>query len=111
MPVAPGWRRSIKQGTDQDRVSRLGQLNCFFGDVVCRAPSIRSLPDSSPARGERRVCNPFFLCRVRLVDRRIGVGRYGLAPVLDMAAPLSVVTPPNGGNSLPQNPVFVVAGP
>ena len=33
------------------------------------------------------------------------------APVLDMAAPLSVVTPPNGGNSLPQNPVFVVAGP
>jgi YVTN family beta-propeller protein len=32
-------------------------------------------------------------------------------PVLDMAAPLSVVTPLNGGNSLPQNPVFVVAGP
>jgi YVTN family beta-propeller protein len=33
------------------------------------------------------------------------------APVLDMAAPLSVVTPPNGGNALPQNPVFILAGP
>jgi YVTN family beta-propeller protein len=32
-------------------------------------------------------------------------------PVLDMAAPLSVITPPNGGNALPQSPVFVVAGP
>ncbi|MGH9537377.1 MAG: YncE family protein [Terriglobales bacterium] len=31
--------------------------------------------------------------------------------VLDMAAPLSAVTPPNGGNPLPQNPVFVLAGP
>ena len=28
-------------------------------------------------------------------------------PVLDMPAPLSTVTPPNGGNALPQNPVFV----
>jgi YVTN family beta-propeller protein len=33
------------------------------------------------------------------------------AAVLDMAAPLSVLTPPNGGNALPQNPVFIVAGP
>jgi YVTN family beta-propeller protein len=32
-------------------------------------------------------------------------------PVLDMPAPLSTVTPPNGGNALPQNPVFVLAGP
>ncbi len=32
-------------------------------------------------------------------------------PVLDMPAPLSAVTPPNGGNALPQNPVFVLAGP
>jgi YVTN family beta-propeller protein len=32
-------------------------------------------------------------------------------PVLDMAAPLSAITPPNGGNALPQNPVFVLAGP
>jgi YVTN family beta-propeller protein len=32
-------------------------------------------------------------------------------PVLDMAAPLSVITPPNGGNALPQSPIFVVAGP
>jgi YVTN family beta-propeller protein len=32
-------------------------------------------------------------------------------PVLDMPAPLSSVTPPNGGNALPQNPVFVLAGP
>ena len=32
-------------------------------------------------------------------------------PVLDMPAPLSAVTPPNGGNPLPQNPVFVLAGP
>jgi YVTN family beta-propeller protein len=31
--------------------------------------------------------------------------------VLDMAAPLSTITPPNGGNPLPQNPVFVLAGP
>jgi YVTN family beta-propeller protein len=31
-------------------------------------------------------------------------------PVLDMPAPLSTVTPPNGGNALPQNPVFVLAG-
>jgi YVTN family beta-propeller protein len=31
--------------------------------------------------------------------------------LLDMPAPLSVVTPPNGGNPLPQNPVFVLAGP
>jgi YVTN family beta-propeller protein len=31
--------------------------------------------------------------------------------LLDMPAPLSVITPPNGGNPLPQNPVFVVAGP
>jgi YVTN family beta-propeller protein len=31
--------------------------------------------------------------------------------VLDMPAPLSAVTPPNGGNPLPQNPVFVLAGP
>jgi YVTN family beta-propeller protein len=31
--------------------------------------------------------------------------------VLDMAAPLSVITPPNGGNPLSQNPVFVVPGP
>jgi YVTN family beta-propeller protein len=31
--------------------------------------------------------------------------------VLDMPAPLSTVTPPNGGNALPQNPVFVLAGP
>ena len=32
-------------------------------------------------------------------------------PVLDLSAPLSAVTPPNGGNALPQNPVFVLAGP
>ena len=32
-------------------------------------------------------------------------------PVLDMPAPLGTVTPPNGGNALPQNPVFVLAGP
>jgi YVTN family beta-propeller protein len=32
-------------------------------------------------------------------------------PVLDMAAPLSANTPSNGGNALPQNPVFVLAGP
>ena len=31
--------------------------------------------------------------------------------VLDLSAPLSTVTPPNGGNPLPQNPVFVLAGP
>jgi YVTN family beta-propeller protein len=31
--------------------------------------------------------------------------------VLDMVAPLSIITPPNGGNPLPQNPVFVLAGP
>jgi YVTN family beta-propeller protein len=31
--------------------------------------------------------------------------------VLDMAAPLSSITPPNGGNPLPQNPVFVLPGP
>ncbi len=31
--------------------------------------------------------------------------------VLDMPAPLSANTPPNGGNPLPQNPVFVLAGP
>jgi YVTN family beta-propeller protein len=32
-------------------------------------------------------------------------------PVLDMPAPLSAVTPANGGNALPQNPVFLLAGP
>lgn len=32
-------------------------------------------------------------------------------PVLDMPAPLGTVTPPSGGNALPQNPVFVLAGP
>ena len=32
-------------------------------------------------------------------------------PVLDMPAPLSSITPPNGGNALPQNPVFILAGP
>src|SRR6266849_10278085 len=32
-------------------------------------------------------------------------------PVLDMAAPLSVITPPSGGNALPQDPVFILAGP
>ena len=32
-------------------------------------------------------------------------------PVLDMPAPLGAVTPPNGGNPLPQNPVFILAGP
>jgi hypothetical protein len=32
-------------------------------------------------------------------------------PVLDMPAPLGAVTPPNGGNALPQNPVFLLAGP
>jgi len=32
-------------------------------------------------------------------------------PVLDMPAPLSTATPLNGGNALPQNPVFVLAGP
>ena len=31
--------------------------------------------------------------------------------VLDLAAPLSTVTPANGGNPLPQSPVFVLAGP
>lgn len=31
--------------------------------------------------------------------------------VLDVPAPLSAVTPPNGGNPLPQSPVFVLAGP
>ena len=31
--------------------------------------------------------------------------------LLDMPAPLGVITPPNGGNPLPQNPVFVVASP
>jgi len=31
--------------------------------------------------------------------------------VLDMSAPLSAITPPNGGNPLPQNPVFVLPGP
>jgi YVTN family beta-propeller protein len=31
--------------------------------------------------------------------------------VIDMPAPLSTVTPPNGGNALSQNPVFVLAGP
>ncbi len=31
--------------------------------------------------------------------------------VIDMPAPLSTVTPLNGGNALPQNPVFVLAGP
>ena len=30
------------------------------------------------------------------------------SPVLDMAAPLGSITPPGGGNALPQNPVFVV---
>ncbi len=30
--------------------------------------------------------------------------------VLDMPAPLSAITPPNGGNPLPQSPVFVLAG-
>jgi DNA-binding beta-propeller fold protein YncE len=32
-------------------------------------------------------------------------------PVIDMPAPLSAVTLPNGGNALPQNPVFILAGP
>jgi YVTN family beta-propeller protein len=32
-------------------------------------------------------------------------------PVLDMAAPLGVETLPNGGNALPQSPVFELAGP
>ena len=32
-------------------------------------------------------------------------------PVLDLPAPLGTSTPPNGGNALPQNPVFVMAGP
>lgn len=32
-------------------------------------------------------------------------------PVIDMPAPLGATTPPNGGNALPQNPVFVLAGP
>ena len=32
-------------------------------------------------------------------------------PVLDMPAPLGTTTPLNGGNALPQNPVFVLAGP
>ncbi len=32
-------------------------------------------------------------------------------PVLDMPAPLGTVTPPGGGNALPQNPVFVLTGP
>jgi YVTN family beta-propeller protein len=32
-------------------------------------------------------------------------------PVIDMAAPLSTVTAPNGGTPPPQNPVFVLAGP
>ena len=32
-------------------------------------------------------------------------------PVLDMPAPLGTSTPLNGGNALPQNPVFVLAGP
>ena len=32
-------------------------------------------------------------------------------PILDLAAPLSVITPPSGGNALPQSPVFVLAGP
>jgi YVTN family beta-propeller protein len=32
-------------------------------------------------------------------------------PVLDMPAPLSTVTPPGGGDALPQNPVFVLTGP
>jgi YVTN family beta-propeller protein len=31
--------------------------------------------------------------------------------VLDITAPLSTITPPNGGNPLPQNPVFVLPGP
>lgn len=31
--------------------------------------------------------------------------------LLDIPAPLSAVTPPNGGNPPPQNPVFVLAGP
>jgi YVTN family beta-propeller protein len=31
--------------------------------------------------------------------------------VLDIPAPLSANTPPNGGNPLPQNPVFVLASP
>ncbi len=31
--------------------------------------------------------------------------------VLDIPAPLSANTPPNGGNPLPQNPVFVLSGP
>ncbi len=33
------------------------------------------------------------------------------SPVLDIPAPLGSITPPNGGNALPQNPVFVLAGP
>ena len=32
-------------------------------------------------------------------------------PVLELPAPLGSTTPPNGGNALPQNPVFVLAGP
>jgi len=32
-------------------------------------------------------------------------------PVLDMAAPPSASTPANGGNPLPQSPIFVLAGP
>ncbi len=31
--------------------------------------------------------------------------------VVDMPAPLGTVTPPGGGNALPQNPVFVLTGP
>jgi YVTN family beta-propeller protein len=31
--------------------------------------------------------------------------------MLDVPAPLSAITPPNGGNPPPQNPVFVLAGP
>ncbi len=80
-------------------VSGLGVPGGVLGGVRFRVSSAASADSTKIIVGK---CDSGSTAIVRTSDD---------TPVLDMPAPLGTVTPPGGGNALPQNPVFVLTGP
>jgi YVTN family beta-propeller protein len=89
---------SIANPTGCD-VNGLGVPGGVLGGVRLRFSSAASADSSKVIVGK---CDSGSIAIIRTSDN---------TPVLDMPAPLSTVTPPGGGNALPQNPVFVLTGP
>jgi YVTN family beta-propeller protein len=80
-------------------ISGLGVPGGVVGGVRFRVSSAASADSTKIIVGK---CDSGSTAIVRTSDD---------TPVLDMPAPLGTVTPPGGGNALPQNPVFVLTGP